>query len=81
MSDQFLSEAHPKARKEYDCIWCREKISIGESHVVQTGIFEGDFYCSRFHKECLVISNEFCRGEIDNSFEPHAHKRGSVEEI
>lgn len=78
MSFQLLSQTESIARKEHDCIWCREKIQVGEKYSKQTGVFEGDFQANKFHPECLEVSFIYCKHEPE--FEPHGYKRGSMEE-
>jgi hypothetical protein len=75
MSYQLLSRTEPKARKEYRCIWCPEKILKGEAHVHEVSKFDGELQDHRWHPECLAAC-----GSDDDSFCPHECKRGSTEE-
>lgn len=80
MSYQLLSLTNPKARKEYGCIWCREKIQKGEVHVHESSKYEGDFQDHRWHPECQEAAGKFFRDNNAEDFEPHFFKRGSSEE-
>lgn len=42
-----------KARKQYRCSFCGERIAIGELHDTRTGVVQGDgFWTMRMHPEC-----------------------------
>ncbi len=80
MSFQLLSLTHPKARKEKPCIWCGEKIHVGESHVHYSGVQDGDFQSTRIHSECyLAMQKDFLESGEDD-FPPYSFKRGTTEE-
>ncbi len=58
---------NPVARKPHLCDWCPEKIEVGTKYTTVSGIWEGDFFHTRWHGECYsaVIRNtdygdEFC---------------------
>lgn len=79
MSYQFLSSSRPRARKDYDCIWCRDKITAGEQHFHNVSKYCGDLQDDRYHAECFLVAEKYFRtGETE--FDPHEHKRGSLEE-
>lgn len=80
MSYQLLSSSRPRARKGYDCIWCREKIVKGEQHVHEASRYCGDFQDHRFHTDCFSAAREYFSEDGEAEFDPHAHKRGSLEE-
>ncbi len=47
------------ARKPHRCIACSATIPRSELHLVQTGIYDGSAYRSRYHSECWdCLSNE-----------------------
>lgn len=81
MSYQLLSETHPVARKDYRCIWCPENILKGEKHVHESSKFDGDFQDHRLHMECKAASDLYFHESGDGEFEPHACKRGTIEEV
>lgn len=71
-----VREANPKARKEHSCIWCGEKILVGEKHRQQAGVVSGDFQDNRYHEECWTPALEsFRKGDCD--FEEAGFKRGT----
>jgi len=81
MSYQLLSETEPKARKDYRCIWCPEKILKGEKHIHETSKYDGDFQDHRWHPECKQASDKFFRLTGEEEFDPHSCKRGSTEQV
>jgi hypothetical protein len=58
MSYRLLSETSPKARKQYRCVWCGERINVGERHAHERSIFDGEFQNHRFHHECIDAMRE-----------------------
>lgn len=80
MSYQLISKTLPKARKEYPCIWCSEKILIGEIHLKEVGEFEGDFQSNRWHEECHNAAQMYFNESGENEFTPYENKRGSIDE-
>lgn len=80
MSTQFISSRTVRAKKQHDCIWCTEKIEIAEIHSQEVLRMDGDFQDNRFHTECLDACHRNLKEIGDNEFEPHACKRGSLEE-
>ena len=81
MSYQLLSETEPRARKEYSCIWCSEKIRKGEKHVHESSKNDGDFQDHRWHMECRTAADLFFCTSWEEEFTPHDHKRGTDEEL
>ena len=80
MSYTLIKTTNPKAKKEYSCIWCAEKINIGEVHTKEVGEFEGDFQSNRWHTECHNAAQMYFNESGENCFYPHENKRGSTEE-
>lgn len=80
MSTQFISTRIVRAKKQHDCIWCTEKIAVGEIHQREVLRFDGDFQNNRFHLECIDACHKHLKQSGDNEFEPHGCKRGSQEE-
>ena len=81
MSYTLLSETHPHAKKDYQCIWCGEKIEKGLHHIHKRSIYDGDFQDQRFHIECDKAADkvsEIKHGDFD--FNEGDFKRGSTEE-
>ena len=64
MSYALLSETHPKARKEHRCIWCGEKILIGETYRHEKSVYDGDMQDHKWHLECdKAAAEHFRNGE------------------
>lgn len=81
MSDQQLSLTRPTARKDYPCIWCREKILKGERHMHEVSLYDGSFQDHRWHPECWEASESDIRKHGTLEFMPHEFKRGTNEEV
>lgn len=52
MADFYNPATHPKAAKAHRCIYCYALIPTGETHIRQTGNYDGAWYDNRFHDEC-----------------------------
>ena len=69
MSDTFLCDTQPKARKTHECYLCGQTIVIGEKHVKRCGVYEGDFQSVRMHERCEQVTrkwpNEYWETEPD----------------
>ena len=52
LSYEEIRASHHKAKKEYPCEWCNEKILVGEKYLSRVYRFEGDFNAGRMHLEC-----------------------------
>ena len=74
MSYTLLAEAFPVARKEHRCIWCGQKILIGEKYCDRRGAFDGSIQRDRFHLECEKSSSEYFRSGEDE-FDPYENER------
>ena len=82
MSDSHLRSEHVKARKEYYCYWCNEKIKKDEKHEVSTSIFEGEIGSTRMHLECEQAINESTKKDweiYDDGIPQGIGKRGLFE--
>ncbi len=79
MSYHCLSSTKPKARKDYACIWCPEKILKGEVHVHEVSTYCGDFQDQRWHPECRDAASKYFRESGDDEFSPNECKRGTNE--
>ena len=77
---EIISETRPKARKQYNCIWCPEKIQKGEVHFHEVSKYDGEFQDHRWHLECEKAAQAWFRESRETEFEPHACKRGTNDE-
>jgi hypothetical protein len=80
MSYELISETKPKARKEYSCIWCPEKIEAGAEHVHEVSKYDGELQDHRWHPECRAAATVYFRESGEEEFSPHECKRGTTEE-
>jgi len=80
MSYERISETRPVGRKPHICIWCIELIEKGTRHVHEVSKYYGELQDHRWHLDChAAMQASYDYGE-DNEFDPHSHKRGTVEE-
>jgi hypothetical protein len=75
MSFTFLSETKHRARKIHLCIWCNDKIIVGEFYLSQSGIYEGDFQHSKYHLECAQARDKEFRETGETEIEPGQNER------
>ena len=61
MCYQHLASTEPVAQKQHQCQICLEPIQIGEKHIKDVGIFEGDFQSVRLHSKCNDLAGEFLK--------------------
>lgn len=81
MNYQLLSKTTPKAKKEYKCVWCPEKILRGEKHIKEVGTYDGFFY-RRWHTECWEASQKyFSENPYECEIYPHECKRGTFDHM
>ena len=52
MGNFFRPATQPRASKQYVCQACGWIIPEGETHVAQTGVYDGRGFSNRFHDEC-----------------------------
>jgi hypothetical protein len=80
MSYTELKSTSPKARKEYCCAWCNEKILKGEEHSYRAYIFDGIMQDDRMHFECASAMGKAPKDlELEEGFMPGEFKRGTFE--
>ncbi|MCM1295594.1 MAG: hypothetical protein NC311_08625 [Muribaculaceae bacterium] len=58
---EFYRQIQPKARKEYICEYCGQKIHKGEVYSYETGKFEGEMFVRKLCLTCKNILDEFSR--------------------
>lgn len=80
MGYELISETRPKARKEYPCIWCVEKILKGELHIREVSKYDGGLQDHRWHPECRDAASKYFHESGEEEFPPSACKRGSMDE-
>jgi hypothetical protein len=70
---EFGVSTHPRARRDYRCEWCGEKIFTGEIHFKFAGVWEGDFQNYRMHLECEKALN--FESNYNEGFTPFDNER------
>ena len=76
MSYQPIRTSHVIAKKRHRCIWCGERIAIGEQHIHEVSKFDGDFQDHRWHPECQDYARLNWRAlDDDGTFEAHENER------
>jgi hypothetical protein len=58
MSYTLLSETRPKARKQHVCVWCGEKIEVGETYLHEKSVYDGSMQDHKWHIECEKACDE-----------------------
>ena len=48
----LLRSSTPRAKKQYNCNWCREPIEIYRLHSVESYVYDHQAYTLRCHTEC-----------------------------
>lgn len=79
MAYQLLQLTRPKAAKEYQCIWCPEKIPPGMEHVHEASVYDGDFQDHRWHPECWDAAKTYFATTHEEEFGAHECKRGTTQ--
>jgi hypothetical protein len=74
----LLSQRTRTAHVEHECIWCPDKITIGERYLSQAVKDDEEFWFNKFHPECFEAFLS-CWKETDGEIWPHESKRGSTE--
>lgn len=67
MSFELISASYPRARKQYACEWCGQKIEVGEKHYSRTFRFDG-FQTGRMHLECEKAMRDSNRDELSDGW-------------
>lgn len=76
MSYSEISATYPKARKEYRCEWCNQKILVGEKHLSRAYKFYGEFQSGRMHLECESAMEKSDNGILSDGWGPGYMERG-----
>lgn len=78
MSYQAIKEKVVKARNQYGCSWCNEKIEKDEKHFSRAYKFEGDFNSDRMHLECFRAMENSSHDIVSEGWLPGEFKRGEI---
>ncbi|WAC72099.1 hypothetical protein OU995_21395 [Roseateles sp. SL47] len=71
MSDFFAPMTTHIAKTARTCIWCGERLTVGQPYCRQSGVWDGQFFTSRYHPECWDALGE----QDDPEFTPHENER------
>lgn len=66
---EFYKSATPKARKEYICDLCGQKILKGETYHRYSGKYNGDMFDDKQHLTCRNIINAYCSAIGENEYD------------
>ncbi|MGD9590832.1 MAG: hypothetical protein AB7Q37_18480 [Pyrinomonadaceae bacterium] len=72
----LIRESYPRAGKRHRCIWCGERIEIGERHRHEISRYDG-LQDHRWHVECDDDAREALR--YDPEFIPYNNERPRIE--
>jgi len=81
MSYQLLSESKPKARKEHRCVWCYQKIIIGETYRREKSVYDGEIQNFAWHLECDEACKEEYKISGECEFSPGENDRPPRKEV
>lgn len=71
----FESPTRTALRKEHRCIWCGQKIRIGEKYMDERSVYDGNIQRHRWHPECLNAAHEYFRNTAEEEFSPWDNER------
>ena len=63
MGDFFNAVENRKAKKPHKCSYCGEAINSGDTYCFQKGNYDGEWFESKMHPECMDDLNENGEGE------------------
>ncbi len=75
MSYTLISEKNYIARKPHACIWCGQRVVIGERYVREFSVFDGDTQKLKWHPECRQAALDGWRSGDDEEFSPGENER------
>ena len=79
MSYTLLSEAHPKARKDHQCIWCGQTILKGTVYRSERSVYDGSMQNHKWHMECDLDARSYFKGSFEEDFDAGAADRPPME--
>lgn len=75
MSYTLLKEATVTARKQYECIWCGQKIEKGEAYIREASVYEGEMQDLKWHPDCKSDAQVYFNETGDSEFLPYEHNQ------
>jgi len=80
MGFERLTEKKVRPRKPRTCIWCGQKINVGQLCWYRASVLDGDFHTDYIHLECFDVLLEECRQEAGTFyFHPFENERPKPE--
>ena len=79
MSYTLFSSDVRTAKKAHTCIWCGQKILVGEKYTDERSVYDGNIQRHRWHPECHADSVKYFRESGEEEFTPWDNERPSLE--
>ncbi len=68
-------------RKAHRCIWCGQRVAIGEQYDDERSVYDGNIQRHRWHPECHKDSEEYFRSSGEEEFDPYDNERPATTAI
>lgn len=78
MSYTLLEEKIRTAKKQHKCIWCGQKIIIGDLYLDERSVYDNHLQVHRWHVECNEDAKEQNRNDFEWEFMPGENDRPEV---
>ena len=75
MTYHLFEEKTVKSAKRHRCIWCGERIEIGQTYTREKSTYDGHFQDHKWHPECLEDARAGWAAGDDCEFVPHQAER------
>lgn len=69
MSDFYSSKKIKKTRKNHTCFGCYKKICVGDEATVESGVFDGEFNCNYYCKDCSDYLDNYFENDASEFYE------------
>ena len=73
---RLISESFPCARKPHKCIWCGERIVVGEKYRRERSVFDDNMQDHKWHLDCDADAAEYFK-HGDSEFSAYENERPS----
>lgn len=75
MSYRLFEMKTRKAAKQHRCIWCGQRIAIGESYDDERSVYDGNVQRHRWHPECRTFASDEIFEMGEEEFTPWDNER------
>lgn len=65
---EFAKHSQHIAKKEHKCDLCGNVINVGEKYEHGSGKYDGEFYDSKHHLNCVELIRRYCRYHDDDMY-------------